>query len=163
MEQRIFGIKAFSTKDKGDVAIMAGIIIMLLFAIIGTVFGTDNTVYNAKYDISDADKYLANIDPDIRQHISSVNVLDRRKVEDICNAAACVKINTINGKPINANIYLSNNFDNTAYSFEEAFYHEVGHVEGTFKKSLSTGSSETYADRFAYQYTKKEVIFATIK
>lgn len=162
MEEKIFGIKAFNTKDKGDVAIVGGFIILLLFATFGG--GTDNTVYNAEYDISDANKYLANIDPDIKQHISSINVFDRRKVESICNRApACAIINTINGKPIDANIYLSNNFDNTGSNFEEAFYHEVGHVEGTFKTSLSTGSSEIYADRFADQYTKKEISYIKAK
>lgn len=161
MEEKIYGIKIFDTKDKEDVVIVIGLLLLLLA---GALTNNRQEIYDAKYTAEDANKYLANIDTDIRQHINSVNVLDRKTTENICNKAgvdapACAIIYTMNGKPTYADIYISNNMDNTGYSFEKAIYHEAGHIEAAFKIGISAAYSQQYADNYADKYTKQEISY----
>lgn len=105
-----------------------------------------------------ANAILANIDPDIREHISSVNIIDKSKIYEICRGGsyfACVNINTIDGKVI-AHIYIVDNYDNTCYTFEYALYHEIGHIVTFHSYGVAGVNREDLADNYASQYVYNE-------
>lgn len=201
-EIRLFGIKTFDSKDRGDVIIVGLLVLPLMMSFLGTLGGggtyeTGVVVQQACYSgpineynymwatagmpdcpgiaeerttirtqiesptpksvpdyKKDADVILANIDPEIHRLISSVNIIDRGRIQDICPTTdvACVKYIVFNGKINTADIFLIDNYGNTCYTFERALYHEIGHVEERYKYGNAASGSEYYADNFASQY-----------
>lgn len=149
---------------------------LITYIIVGAAIGTytvENQTYTTTYNMSSdfrekTDVVLANIIPEIRGHISSINVMDDKKIKDICKdkvGVGCTNINTnIFGKITNADIYVTNNYGNKCYNFEYVLYHEIGHIDDfylygnwlNYRDWLYYNDDklgeEDYADNFADQY-----------
>lgn len=98
---------------------------------------------------------LANIDPEIRKRIVSINIIDKEKIRQHGSDFGYVNIKkNIFGNLVAANIYIVDNYDNECYTFEYVLYHEIGHVEEAYKYGYAETMEEDYANNFADQYIK---------
>lgn len=151
------------------------ITIVLSLFLIGAAIGTytvENqtytTIYNMSSDFKDkTDAVLTNIPLEMRDHISSINIMDEKKINHICKdkGIGCTNINVdVFGKITNADIYITNDYDNKCYNFEWVLYHEIGHIDDTYQNGNwlnyygNDNQIEAYADNFANQYIKNNCV-----
>ena len=119
------------------------------------------TTFNMPSDFREkTDAVLANIDPEISKRIISINVANSKEISNICQylpnrkPLGCIIYNGKFGNLVSAKIFITNNYDDTCYTFEHVLYHEIGHLEEVYKYGHTATKGEDYANNFADQYTK---------